>query len=163
MRFAATFLMLVVLLRWFASVEVVDQALKGPLCELIARWAGTVLSPFGNVVVQGAGLSFDDFRVIVVEACNGVLPITIYLAAVFAFPASWRARAWGVLIGLPGIFVLNLIRVVSLVVLGALWPALFEQVHIYVWQTLVVLLSMALWIFWAEQFVRPTAQLEART
>jgi hypothetical protein len=38
---------------------------------------------------------------------------------------------------------------------GVYWPAAFANVHIYVWQTLLVALSIAIWILWAEVFVRP--------
>ena len=161
MRFAATFLGLVFAFRWFVSIGPVEWILHDPLCVLIARLSGAVLSPFGAVAVQGNRLAFDGFWVVVVEACNGVLPTTIYLAAVLAFPTTWVARLWGVAIGIPAIFVLNLVRVVSLLILGAHWPSAFEEVHIYVWQTLVVALSMAIWIFWAEYFVRPTGRLGA--
>ncbi len=157
--FAIAFLALVVSFRWLVSLDVADRFLHEPLCALIAWLSAAVLSPFGDASVRGTFVSFDGFRVVVVDACNGVLPATIYLAAVLAFPTSWRARLWGVLIGLPSIFVFNLVRVASLLVLGAYWPAVFEEVHIYVWQTLVIALSMGVWIFWAEHFVRPETRL----
>lgn len=160
LRFALTFLALVVGLRWVVSIGPIETFLHEPLCIVIARLSAAVLSPFGDVALRGNRLAFDGFWVQVVEACNGVLPTTIYLAAVFAFPTSWRARLWGAAIGIPTIFVVNLIRVVSLLVLGAYWPSVFEQVHIYVWQTLVVAFSMGVWIFWAEYFVRPTARFD---
>jgi len=160
-RFAVGFLVLVAGLRWVVSTEAADRMLNDPLCTLITRLSGVMLAPFGAVVVSGNRIGFDGFWVVVVEACNGVLPTTIYLAAVPAFPASWSARVWGVAIGIPAIFALNLVRVASLLVLGAYWPSAFEHVHIYVWQTLVVALSMAVWIFWAEYFVRPAARLGA--
>lgn len=163
LRFAATFLVLVFLLRWLVTVGPVERVLHEPLCTVIAWLSGGILTPFGDVVVRGNKLAFDGFWVQVVEACNGVLPTTIYLAAVFAFPTTWTARFWGAAIGIPSIFVFNLIRVVSLLILGAYWPSVFEQVHIYVWQTLVVALSMGVWIFWAEYFVRPTAAVGAGT
>ena len=161
LRFAATFLALVLALRWVVTLGPIAWFVHEPLCLAIARVSGWMLTPFGMVVVQGNRLAFDGFWVQVVEACNGVLPTTIYLSAVFAFPATWSARLWGAAIGIPAIFGLNLLRVASLVVLGATWPSLFEDVHIYVWQTLVVALSMGVWIFWAERFVRPTARVEA--
>lgn len=155
LRFSVLFLFLVVALQVLAAFGPLETFFQGPLCDLIARLSGGLLAPFGQVVVDGNRLAFDGFWVVVVEACNGVLPTTIFLAAVFAFPASWRSRAVGILLGVPGIFLINLIRVASLVVLGAHWPSLFEHVHLYVWQSLVVLLSMGLWIFWIEYFVRP--------
>lgn len=161
LRFAATFLVLVFALRWLVSIGPIERFLHEPLCTFIAGLSGAILSPFGDVTVAGNKLAFDGFWVQVVEACNGVLPTTIYLAAVFAFPTTWAARFWGAAIGIPAIFVVNLTRVVSLLVLGAYWPSVFEKVHIWVWQTLVVAIAMGVWIFWAEYFVRPTARVGA--
>lgn len=89
------------------------------------------------------------------DACNGILPTYIFVAAILAFPSSWREKGIGLMIEIPAIFAINVVRVVTLMCLGASYPDLFEQVHIYVWQTLVVALSMAVWLFWAERFVRP--------
>jgi len=90
----------------------------------------------------------------IVEACDGILPAIIYLSAVLAFPSRWIDKGWGILIGFPAIFLINLTRLVTLMFVGANWPDLFEQVHIYVWQALVIALAMVVWVFWAERFVR---------
>lgn len=153
--FATGFLGLAVLFQLAASTDFADRSVGRPLCSLVAKVAAVVLSPLGRVSLDGTRLGFDGFWVVIAEPCNGVLPTTLYLAAVLAFPSTWRARAYGVLIGVPGIFLVNLVRVVSLMLVGSRWTAIFEDVHVYVWQTLVVALTVALWIFWVERFVRP--------
>ena len=72
------------------------------------------------------------------------------------FPSHWREKGIGMLIGIPGIMLVNVLRVVTLMCFGAYWPSVFERVHIYVWQALVVAISLAIWVFWAERFVRPS-------
>jgi hypothetical protein len=42
---------------------------------------------------------------------------------------------------------------------GVYFPALFDSSHTVVWQTVVILFAVLLWIFWAQRFaVRPSAQ-----
>lgn len=154
-RFAVFFLGFIVLFRVFATLEPMSGFLQGDLCRWIAQASAGLLSAFSEAQVRGAQLGFHGFWVVVAEPCNGVLPTTIYMSAVLAFPSSWRATFWGLGLGVPAIALLNVLRVTSLVVLGAYRPDLFEQVHLYVWQTLVVALSMVFWIVWVEFCTAP--------
>jgi exosortase/archaeosortase family protein len=79
----------------------------------------------------------------------------IFLAAVLAFPASWRSRLLGLGLGILAIQVVNLIRVVALFLTGTYFPSLFDASHTVVWQTLVILSGVLLWIFWANRFAVP--------
>ena len=154
-RFCGMLLLLVILFAAATSTAPAQRYLHEPLARFFARADAAILSPFGPASVTGVTVRFGAFEAEVGEACDGVLAACIYLAAVLAFPSPWRARAWGVLIGVGAIFVINLARLVTLTLLGAFFPALLEQVHIYVWQALIIALSMAVWIFWVERFVRP--------
>jgi len=154
-RFCVLFLALIVLFAVITSTGAAAGRLHEPLARLVALLSGSILSVFGSATVSGNTLIFNGFGASIVEACNGVVPTYIFVAAILAFPSRWKEKALGLLMGIPAIFLINLVRVITLMVLGAYWPDLFERVHIYVWQTLVIVLSMAVWIFWAEVFVRP--------
>ena len=156
-RFAVLFLLLSVGLTLAASTPPATRLVHEPLQRGVARIAMWILAPFGESHVRGASLDYKNFGVEIVEACDGVLPSIIFLAAVLAFPSRWRDKALGALIGLPSIFAINLVRVVTLMFVGAARPEIFEQVHIYVWQAIVIACAMGLWVFWAERFVRPRA------
>jgi len=138
---------------WISSGDFAREHVHAPLARFLVRLVSAVLSPLGTVSADGANLYFRGFDIEIVEACDGVLPTFIYLAAVLAFPSGWRSKLWGAALGVPAIFAINLLRLMSLVVVGVWRPDLFERVHIYVWQTLVIALSMALWVFWVERFV----------
>ncbi len=160
-RFSVLFIACNAALVTLTSTAAAGAYLHGPMARCVAFLSGLLLAPFGRTSVWGVDLDFNGFGVQIVEACDGILPATIYLSAVLAFPSRWADKGWGVLIGLPAIFLINLVRVVTLVMIGAAWPDLFEQVHIYVWQALVIALAMGVWVFWAERFVR--ARLQARS
>jgi len=154
-RFCVAFLVLISLFSWAASSRLSGVILHERLTGLLAMLSVPVLALFGEASASGNSLSFNDFRASIEGACDGVQPTYIYLAAVLAFPSRWRAKGWGILIGIPAIFLINFARIVTVMLCGAYWPDLFERVHLYGWQALVIALTLAVWVFWAEVFVRP--------
>lgn len=87
--------------------------------------------------------------------CNGTWAFAIFLAAVLAVPSTWRAKAWGIGLGIPALWVVNTVRVVSLYFVAIYVPSIFEELHLYVWQFLIIAAALALLMLWAERFVRP--------
>lgn len=157
-RFSIGFAVIFLLLIAAASGETAVRCLRQPLARLLVRAAAVILSPLSQVGFSESILWYRTSWIEVVDACDGVVPACIYLAAVLAVPGHWTAKIWGCLLGVPAILVINLARIVSLVLLGAWRPDLFEKVHIYVGQALVIASSLALWLSWAERFVRPGAR-----
>ena len=46
----------------------------------------------------------------------------------------------------------NIIRLINLIVVAKYWPNRLELFHIYIWQTLIVLIAFALFIVWGTYF-----------
>jgi exosortase H (IPTLxxWG-CTERM-specific) len=153
-RFGLVFLALVGVFATVTAMPWVNLHLHQPLSGLIARISEPLLGILGDAEATGTYLTFDGFSAEVAEACNGIVPTYIYVAAVLAFPTGWRNRLAGIALGVPAIFVVNILRVLSLMLLGAYWPAAFNRVHIYVWQALVIALALGIWVCWAECIVR---------
>jgi len=160
-RFGVGFLSLTLLFAILTSTSAAQRLLHDPLSRLVVSLAAPILSILGTVSAAGTDLTFNGFAVSIVEACNGVLPTYIFVSAVLAFPSHWREKGIGMLIGIPSIMLVNVLRVVTLLCFGAYWPSLFERVHIYVWQALVIAISLAIWVFWAERFVRPSLRTDS--
>ncbi len=146
---------------WIASFSAVAMAggLRGVfrlLTHHVAEATALTLRLLGHpaqasgVVVDGWGFSLE-----IIPPCTGLLPALLFLAAVFAYPCRWREKALGVALGLPGIYLLNLARVVSLYFIGLRFPAAFERAHMLVWQPLVIFSSVALWLLWVVKLTRP--------
>ena len=89
------------------------------------------------------------------NGCNGVEAMLIFLAAVLAFPASWKSRLTGLALGIVAIQLVNLVRVVALFLTGVYFPRIFDTSHTVIWQTIVILFGVLLWIFWANRFAAP--------
>jgi archaeosortase B (VPXXXP-CTERM-specific) len=87
------------------------------------------------------------FRII--GECTAFYPMAIYVAAVLAFPSSLAKRAVGVLLGIPVLLVINQVRLTSLCYIVRSFPEYFDTIHIVVWQTLIIFLTLLVWITWA--------------
>jgi exosortase/archaeosortase family protein len=83
-----------------------------------------------------------------------------FLAAVLAFPATWRSRLIGLALGILAIQIVNLVRVVALFLTGVYFPRIFVSSHTVIWQTIVILFGTLLWIFWANRFATLAAPAE---
>lgn len=99
------------------------------------------------------------FTFIVVPSCGAGEILVLYLAAVLAFPATWRARLWGLGLGLPALYLVNIARLVVLALIGALdtsgkW---FAFVHEYVWQAAYLVIVAVAWLLWANGAARRTS------
>ncbi len=106
-----------------------------------------------------SGGSADDDRSFVfrvVADCGAIPSMSIFLAAVAAFPAPWRRRLLGVVVGLPLLYGVNILRLACLGMLGARIGAgpWFDFAHKYVWQGLYIVFVVALWLVWVECIVR---------
>ena len=154
-RFCLLFLFLILGFTTLTSTAFAELALHEPLIRLVVTLSVPILSILGDASASGTDLTFNGFEGTIVEACDGVLPAYIYIAAILAFPSRWRYKGWGILFGVGIILLFNLMRVVTLMVFGSFYPDLVEWVHIYVWQVLIITLSMAVWVFWLERYVLP--------
>ena len=107
--------------------------------------------------MDGTVISNGRFAVNIRNGCNGIETMLIFLGAVLAFPATWKARTAGLAIGILAIQLVNLVRVVALFLTGAYLPDFFEDSHTVVWQSVVILCGVFLWVFWATRFALPAA------
>ena len=74
-------------------------------------------------------LAHPKFRIIITQACNGLIPYYFYLAAVLAFPKRWSDRIFWALIGYLVISVVNLLRLLFVTAMVARSPENFHWAH----------------------------------
>lgn len=138
------------------SLNWVNDNVIEPFTAGIAKVSGATLDLIGqDVTMRGTIIQSPRFAVNIRNGCNGVEAMLIFLAAVLAFPAPWGSRLGGLVLGILAIQLVNLIRVVALFLTGAYFPRLFDTSHTVIWQTVVILFSVLLWLFWANRFTAP--------
>jgi len=102
-----------------------------------------------GATIQGPGVALTIMR-----GCDAIDPILVLCAGIAAYPASWRSRAIGLLLGVPALIVMNIVRILSLYVIRLKAPALFEPVHLQIWPVAFVLLAGLLWITWMRWAIK---------
>lgn len=122
------------------------------LAGLLIQVSGGQVSQHGNV------LSIPSFAVEIVDMCNGVEASLLLCAAILAFSAPWLYKLKGIIVGLAAIYILNILRIINLLYLGAFDRDLFEIVHWYLWDIVLILyifLLFALWIRFHPERKKP--------
>jgi archaeosortase B (VPXXXP-CTERM-specific) len=118
----------------------------------LANTTSFVLRLLGNDTrVEGIRVISNRFTLDIIPACTGLFVLGAFLSAVIAFPVRWRAKVIGLVLGIAAICILNIVRLASLFYVGVYWPRFFDYAHLVVWQTLVIAISVLLWLAWAAK------------
>lgn len=153
MRFALLFGLGVWLVYGLLRQPAVSRAVVVPFTESIAQISGTSISLLGTQVqVLDRVISGGGFSMSIENNCNAIFEIGFFLAAVLAYPATWRAKLGAFLLGPPLLYAINLVRVIGLFYIGAQRPDLFDEAHLYVAQSLFILCIVLLWLAWVQRF-----------
>ncbi len=117
--------------------------------HLIAKVSGGLLAVLGrDITVTRASISSPRFSVQIVRGCDAVEAIALYVCAVLAFPLPFLKKLIGMTVGALLLLALNLVRIVSLFLIGVHSPRLFVMTHLDVWQALFIFFAVLLWILW---------------
>ena len=130
-----------------------------PIVDAISRWtAGStaqVLNLFGaSVSTSGTVVGSSTFAYQIVAECTAIGPVILFAGAVVAYPATLKSKLLGIVVGLVVLTGLNLVRLVSLFYIGAVFPAYLPMAHFLVWQAAIIISAIVLWLFWVERFAR---------
>lgn len=149
------------------SVEMlvpVQEHVIVPFTELLARLSAAIVLPFDDTVIAyGKILQFRDtgFAVSIEAGCNGVEATIVLIAAVVAYPASWKSRVIAIAIGFLAIQALNLVRIISLFYLGNWDTEIFSWIHLYLWPSLIMLDVLIVFIVYLRYLARQSQPVQA--
>ena len=129
------------------NIPGVDALARG-----LAYMAGFALGMLGvPASLDGAVINMDGFAAVVVAECTAIELILVFSAAVLVSPVSpvsLKARLWALALGVSALCALNLVRIVSLMLVGAGFPEYFEMAHLKVGQTAMAVATLAMWLLW---------------
>jgi exosortase H (IPTLxxWG-CTERM-specific) len=163
LRFVTTFLLILVALFTLEMLNPVQEHVITPFTSLLAHLSAVLILPFDNsVIAYGKVLQFKDsgFAVSIEAGCNGVEATIVLIAAICAFPGSWRARLIAIGLGFLAIQVLNIVRIISLFYLGNWNLEYFSWIHLYLWPALIMLDVLVVFIFYLRYLSKQTQPLE---
>ncbi len=153
LRFFLLFIVIQVVLFGGELYGPVQTGLVIPWTATLARISAGLLQTFDpdvhayGVVIQSLK---NGFGVSIQPGCNGVEACIILIAAMLAFPAPWKYKLAGIGIGIAAVQGVNIVRVISLFYLGQWNMKVFEFAHLYLWQALIMLDVLVVWLLWVR-------------
>ena len=138
-------------------LQPVEKFVILPFTSFVADISVWIVLLFDDNVTAVSNVIRDNstgFGVRIERGCNGVEAVIILFAAIFAFPAPFKYKMLGFVIGFFAIQLLNLVRIVSLFYLGQWNQVAFEWFHLYLWQALIILDAMVVWLVWLKKMPR---------
>ncbi len=162
-RFFVLFSVLLVGLFTLEILQPVEKYVILPFTSLIADLSVGLIQLFDDNAVATANVIRDQasgFGVRIERGCNGVEALIILFAAIFAFPAPLKSKLAGFAVGFVAIQALNLVRIISLFYLGQWNQTAFEWFHLYLWQALIILDALVVWLVWLRTLPQARARRE---
>lgn len=150
--FLVRFFVLLIVFVGVLSLGVVDRAFVRPFTHGLAAVSAALLNAMAqHVTTSGTLIRGTTFAVDIQNGCNGLEAVAFVVAAVLAFDAPWRARAIGVAIGAIALEAFNVIRIVTLYLIGRDHPSLFDTFHLAVWQTVMFGVATLFFVAWTSR------------
>lgn len=157
LRFSLLFVVLLLGLFGLYVLNPVEQWVVDPFTSGIAKVCTTLIHLFDDDAISYGKIiqsTANGFAVQVERGCNGMEAVIILFAAVFAFPAPWKHRLIGFAVGFLAIQALNIVRIISLFYLGQWNHTWFEWFHLYIWQALIIIDALVVWLLWLRWLPR---------
>ena len=104
---------------------------------------------------QGSIIRLPSIALDVRFGCNGLEAVMIYSIAVIAFPALWQHKLIGILAGFLIIQVINVFRIASLAYSAVHFKNLFEYIHIYIAQGMMIAVSLGIFFIYLNYAKSP--------
>jgi exosortase family protein XrtM len=135
-----------------------EHAWYGPASKYVTRAYASVVAgaidlvtPGQQVARVGAVLSSATRPIIeVTRECDGMSSFALLAAALLALPCSWRHKALGFILALALTAVCNFTRIASLFYVFKYFPNSAQTVHIYLGPLLIMLPSLAFFLYWSR-------------
>jgi exosortase H (IPTLxxWG-CTERM-specific) len=139
-------------------IEPIDTGLIQPFSHDLAAASALAINLFGgDAAAHGAILSLVKAGggVEIANGCNAIEASILLAAAILAFPAPIGRRAVGALVGVLMLQTVNLLRIISLLYLNRYAPSWFDFFHLYLWDALIMLDGLLIFLVWHRWQDRP--------
>lgn len=111
----------------------------------ILKSLGYEIYAYGRLIGIGesAGLYLAD-------GCSGIAAIGLFVGFVIAYPGEWIPRMVFILTGIGIIYLVNVLRTITLAIVQVRWPAIFDVTHDYSTTAIFYLVIFGMWMIWAN-------------
>lgn len=151
LRFIVTYVVLMGLFFLLIGLKPVQEVfnINDGYSHVIVFMTAKILGLIGiPVTTDGSLMHLPSISLDVEFGCNGLEAVMIYTVAVLTFPATWKERLVGITGGFLVIQVLNLIRIVGLAYAGVYHRELFDVIHLYVAQGVMIAVALGTFVLY---------------
>ena len=145
----------------------------GFVLRLLAGWAGAIVllalvpgierwAVTGTVGSVGGVLRLASFRpefigttihlghaaLNIIPECTPLMPALLLAIAMVSYPATVRWKLAGIGAGIVVLWTFNVVRMLALFATLVWWPDSFKFMHVYLWQSITLLVVSALFMTW---------------
>jgi exosortase/archaeosortase family protein len=119
--------------------------------KLNAKLASVILSLFYHDVSSDNSLiHIPGYSISLIKGCEALEPTCFFIIGILAFKASICRKLIGIVAGTFLLFILNLLRIVSLFYFGRSFQGIVHEIHIYIWPAVYIFLTILIWIIWLK-------------
>lgn len=127
--------------------DIVD--LNGLYTKGVIILTSKVLGSMGiKCTYQGSIINLPSLSLDVRFGCNGLEAVMIYSVAIIAFPSTRMKKVIGIGAGFVAIQAINILRIAGLAYSGIHFKSLFEYIHIYVAQGMMIAVSLGMFFLY---------------
>jgi exosortase H (IPTLxxWG-CTERM-specific) len=156
--FLVRFFVLLIVCYVAVAIKPMDEHVITPFSKGVTAASTAILNLMGEKVTRsGTMIIGGDFAVDIKNGCNGVEAMLFLCAAMFAFDAPMKSRIVGILMACFGVQLLNLVRIVSLFLLGRHRREWFEAFHVAIWQSVIFGAAVLMFVLWTTRVQRQNA------
>jgi exosortase H (IPTLxxWG-CTERM-specific) len=136
---------------FYAVIHSLPPSFTRPINEHVAATLGLVLHAFNipvftvNDTVSEGGLAFK-----IIPECTPLFTTGLFLSFVVSPPAPMRQKAIGLAMGIPALYLGNLVRLALTFMVSRYDRSLFDVFHVYLGQVFTMLLVIAACIMWMK-------------
>ena len=119
-----------------------------PIDVIIARITAAILQLFNMPVHQQAAILSHPagFSYKIYYKCTGLIAAGFLSTGLLVLPNRWTAKAVQVLFGAAMVLALNLLRLVSLFLIGVRYPQAFAFFHTVLWNIAILVFILVFWL-----------------
>lgn len=117
-----------------------------------------IFTPQVHALAQGTHIASSGGSINVLNGCEGIEVMFMFIAAMLAAPLTWPSKLLGILAGVSYVFAMNQIRLVAMFYAIRTNRQLFETVHGLIGPILLVAITGLFFAYWLSKFARTVNQ-----
>jgi exosortase/archaeosortase family protein len=108
--------------------------------------------PARLITSRSAIINIDKAKIIgIADPCNALDIYVLYIAFLLCFKGMWKRKATFILLGVPYIFLLNIVRCAVIAWLNINYRGWVEISHHYIFTSALYLLVFHLWVLYTKK------------